>query len=107
MERFQRYDSIRRLRADETGAGEDAGEKLAARRIIVSNQDSFARFLSHPFSLIRNAPVLELYFFLLLKKIAAVAWRRRVQFHANAPSFSDCQRPNIELQRRGCRRNHL
>jgi hypothetical protein len=85
LERLERFDSVRRLRADETRAGEDAREKLAARRIIVSYQNSFTSFFSHPFSLIRNAPVSELYFFLSPKNNAAAPARRGVQFYANDP----------------------
>jgi hypothetical protein len=50
------------LRADVPGAGEDAHEQLAARRVIVGYQDSLVRFLAHRSFVIRKPPAAKLYF---------------------------------------------
>ena len=91
-----------------TGAGKDAHEQLAARRVVVGYQDSLGRFLVHLLSCDSETARLRNCIFRLCEKGGQVDM---VDVNRIAPGcgrvISDCQPPNNELQRMDSRRNQL
>jgi hypothetical protein len=75
VELLKRFDSVRRVRAGKSGAGQDSRQQLAAGRVIIRYQDSFTGIFRHGFSFDSKLTAHQTVFFWRASAFAERAFR--------------------------------